>query len=250
MGRFDGKVAVITGGTAGIGLAIAERLGSEGATVVVASRKQKNIDAALQLLKSKHINAYGTTCHSGKSQDINKLIDFTVTKCNKIDILVPNAATNPQFGNILDSTEAHWDKIYSVNLKGVFLLCQAAVKHMPNGSSIVMTASVGGYTPKNPLGIYNIMKTAMIGLTRVLAESLASKEIRVNAIAPGLIRTKFSRALVSNKTILDMALKGCLMKRTGTPAECAGVVAFLASDDASYITGETIIASGGQQARL
>eukprot|EP01083_Nonionella_stella_P084304 233328_1 len=184
-------VHVITGGTAGIGLAIAERLGSEGATVVVASRKQKNIDAALQQLKSKNTNAYGITCHSGKSQDITKLIAFTVAIWQNATKLIFWFQTllllNPFFGNILDSNEAQWDKIYSVNLKGVFLLCKVAVRHMPKGSSIVMNASIGGYLANNPLGIYNIMKTALIGLTRLLAESLASKDIRVNAITPGLV---------------------------------------------------------------
>ena len=230
--------------------AIAKRLGSEGATVVVASRRQKNIDSALSELKSEGINALGLACHVGKPEDNQKLVDFAVSKCGKIDILVPNAATNPFFGNIFDSTEAQWDKIYSVNLKGVFLLCKAAVPHMPKGSSIVMNSSIGGYLCKNPLGIYNVMKTALIGLTRLLAESLTHQEIRVNGIAPGLIPTKFSSALVNNPVGLKESMKDCPMKRTGKPEECASVVAFLASDDSSYITGETIVVAGGQRARL
>mmetsp|Transcript_22151 Transcript_22151/g.35528 ORF Transcript_22151/g.35528 Transcript_22151/m.35528 type:complete len:251 (-) Transcript_22151:480-1232(-) len=250
MGRFDEKVAIITGGTAGIGLAIAERLGAEGATVVIASRRQKNIDAALQQLQSQNIKAYGIACHSGKAADIKKLIDFTISKCSKIDILVANAATNPFFGHILHSKEAEWDKIYQVNLKGVFLLCQAAIPFMPKGSSIIMNSSIGGYLVSNPLGIYNVMKTALIGLTRLLAESVADKGIRVNGIAPGLIPTKFSKALTASEVGLEMFMKQCPMKRTGKPEECASVVAFLASDDASYVTGETIVVAGGQRARL
>ena len=218
--------------------------------MIVASRKQKNIDSALTELRAEGINALGLPCHTGKTEDNQKLVDFAVSKCGKIDILVPNAATNPQFGKIFDSTEAQWDKIYSVNLKGVFLLCKAAVPHMPEGSSIVMNASIGGYECRNPIGIYNIMKTALIGLTRLLGESLTHKGIRVNGIAPGLIPTKFSSALVNNPVGLKESMRNCPMKRTGKPEECAAVVAFLASDDSSYITGETIVVAGGQRARL
>lgn len=217
---------------------------------MVASRRQKNIDAALKQLKSQNITCYGIACHSGKSEEIKKLIDFTISNCKKIDILVPNAATNPFFGDILSSNEAQWDKIYQVNLKGVFLLCQAAIPYMNKGSSIVINSSIGGYLVNNPLGIYNIMKTALIGLTSLLAQSVASKGIRVNGIAPGLIPTKFSSALTNNPIGTKIFMMNCPMKRTGKPEECASVVSFLASDDASYITGETIIVAGGQRARL
>ena len=218
--------------------------------MIVASRRQKNIDAAIAELKTEEINAFGLASHAGKIEDNQKLVDFAVSKCGKIDILVPNAATNPFFGKILDSTEAQWDKIYSVNLKGVFLLCKAAVPHMPKGSSIVMNASIGGYLCSDPIGIYHIMKTALIGLTRLLAESLTHKGIRVNGIAPGLIPTKFSSGLVNDPLILKESMKSCPMKRPGKPEECASVVAFLASDDTSYITGETVVVAGGTRARL
>lgn len=218
--------------------------------MVVSSRRQKNVDAALQQLKSQNIKCFGIALHSGKLSEIKKLIEFTVNNCDKIDILVPNAATNPFFGNILDSTEAQWDKIYQVNLKGVFLLCKEAIPFMPKGGSIVVNSSIGGFLVSNPLGVYNIMKTALIGMTHLLAESVAHKGIRVNGIAPGLIPTKFSSALTQSKVGLDMFMKSCPMKRTGKPSECASVVAFLASDDSSYVTGETIIIAGGQRARL
>ena len=218
--------------------------------MVVASRKQKNIDAALRELKSANIRAYGLACHSGKAADIQKLVDFAVSQCGRIDILVPNAVTNPFFGPIFSSTSAQWDKIFSVNLKGVFLLCQAALPFMGSGSAIVLNASIGGYLVSNPLGVYNIMKTALIGLTQLMAESLAHKGIRVNGIAPGLIPTKFSKALTSSDVGIQMFKKTCPMQRTGTVEECAAVVPFLASEDASYVTGETIVVAGGQRARL
>eukprot|EP01084_Bolivina_argentea_P026660 49603_1 len=254
MSRFDGKVALITGGTEGIGLAIAERLGKEGATIVIASRKQKNVDSALNRLKNElHIpNVYGTTCHCAKEDQIKNLINFTVKHCSKIDILIPNAATNIFVDDILKAERVHWDKIFDLNVYGVFFLCKYAVNYMPKGSSIILNSSLGGYTVSNPAGIYHLSKTVVIGLTRTLAESLSNEKykIRVNCVAPGLIRTKFSKPLIKTKTQEQFMIKDYPMKRIGEPHEVAAVVAFLASDDSSYITGETIVVSGGARARL
>eukprot|EP01084_Bolivina_argentea_P076095 137881_1 len=256
--RFEGQVALITGGTKGIGLAIAKRLGSEGATVVISSRKQASIDEALRSLKQANItDVYATTCHAGKEIDIKNLIDFTVNKCNlkKINILVANAATNPFVGDILESEASHWNKIYQVNLLGQYLLCKYAVPYMVKGnSSIIINSSVGAWnfsTGPGAIPIYHLFKLALVGFTKILSKSCTPKGIRVCGVAPGLIRTKMSKMLcesvdsgkISASKISDSG-------RLGEPEDISGVVAFLASKDASYISGETIIINGGTSSRL
>eukprot|EP01084_Bolivina_argentea_P118964 211009_1 len=256
MSRFKEQVALITGGTRGIGLAIAQRLGSEGAIVVVNSRKQKNVDEAMYELRKNGISkVYGYAAHSGSEEDMKKLVNFIVNTCKlkKIDILVCNAGTNPHFGDIMSAESSHWNKIYEVNLRGPYLLCKYALPYMPqnNKSSIIMNASVGAYSLSNGSGVYSILKLAMVGLVKVMSKSLATKGIRVNCVSPGLIRTKMAKVLcdaVDNKQI-DIGTVS-EMKRLGLSKEIASVVAFLASDDASYVTGENIVISGGKSPRL
>eukprot|EP01084_Bolivina_argentea_P134226 236792_1 len=258
MSRFVGRVAVITGGTKGIGLAIAERLGLEGATIVISSRKQASIDSAVKQLKDAGVSqVYACTCHAGKENDIKNFIDFAVNKCNlkKIDILVANAATNPFFGDIMKSESSHWHKIFQVNLLGQYLLCKYALPYMPKKSktsSIVINTSVGGYQlTHDTIPVYQIMKLALIGLIKTLSKSLGPKGIRVNGVGPGLIRTKMSKMLceavdkgmVDVKTISDSG-------RLGVPQDIANVIAFLASDDAAYISGENVVIDGGTSSRL
>ncbi|XP_012676128.2 dehydrogenase/reductase SDR family member 4 [Clupea harengus] len=247
-----GKTAIVTASTDGIGLAAAEALGQRGAHVVVSSRRQDNVDKAVSLLLSKNIQVTGTTCNVGKSEDREKLVQMTVEKCGGIDILVSNAAVNPFFGNIMDSTEEVWDKILGVNVKAAFLLTKLVVPHMEKrgGGSVVFVSSVAAYQPMQALGPYSVSKTALLGLTRALAPELAHSNIRVNCVAPGVIKTRFSSALWQNEDIVDEFKKQLAIKRIGEPAEIGGVIAFLCSDDASYITGETIMATGGMSCRL
>lgn len=249
---LDGKVAIVTASTDGIGLAAAQALGKRGAHVVVSSRRQANVDKAVALLQSQSIRVTGTTCNVGKGEDREKLVQLTMEQYGGIDILVSNAAVNPFFGNILDSTEDVWDKILSVNVKSAFLLTKLVVPHMEKrgGGNVVFVSSVAGYQPMQALGPYSVSKTALLGLTKALAPELAPSNIRVNCVAPGIIKTRFSSALWENEDILDEFKKQLSIKRIGVPEEIGGVIAFLCSDEASYITGETITVTGGINCRL
>ncbi|KAK3586741.1 hypothetical protein CHS0354_014772 [Potamilus streckersoni] len=250
--KLDGKVAIVTASTEGIGLAIARRLGQDGAKVMVSSRKLTNVDKAVQELKAEKLTVAGTVCHVSKAEDRQKLIQATLSTFGGIDILVSNAAANPCFGPILDTTESAWDKIFETNVKAAFFLCKEVVPHMEarGGGSVVFVSSYAGYTPIESLGPYSVSKTALIGLTKALVPQLSQSNIRVNAIAPGVIKTKFSEAFWKNETLHDMLLQSIPMRRIGEPQECAGLVSFLASDDASYITGECVMVSGGIAGRL
>ncbi|KAL3046289.1 hypothetical protein OYC64_004324 [Pagothenia borchgrevinki] len=249
---LTGKVAIVTASTDGIGLAAAQALGKRGAHVVVSSRRQANVDKAVALLQSQSITVTGTTCNVGKEEDREKLVQLTLDQCGGIDILVSNAAVNPFFGNIMDSTEGVWDKILSVNVTSAFLMTKLVVPHMTKrgGGNVVFVSSVAGYQPMQALGPYSVSKTALLGLTRALAPELAQSNIRVNCVAPGIIRTKFSSALTGNEDIMDEFKKQMSIKRAGEPEEIGGVIAFLCSEDASYITGETITVTGGIGCRL
>ncbi|KAM9717066.1 dehydrogenase/reductase SDR family member 4 [Menidia menidia] len=247
-----GKVAIVTASTDGIGLAAAQALGKRGAHVVVSSRRQANVDRAVELLRSQSITVSGTTCNVGKGEDRERLVQLTLDQCGGIDILVSNAAVNPFFGNIMDSTEDVWDKILSVNVKSAFLLTKLVLPHMEKrgGGNIVFVSSVAGYQPMQALGPYSVSKTALLGLTRALAPELAQSNVRVNCVAPGVIRTRFSSTLWENDDIMDDFKRQLSIKRVGEPEEIGGVIAFLCSEEASYITGETITVTGGMGCRL
>ncbi|EYC34511.1 hypothetical protein Y032_0001g447 [Ancylostoma ceylanicum] len=198
--RLEGKVAIVTAATKGIGLAIAERLGREGAAVVICSRNQKNVDDAVNYLKSKGISRVeGIACHIANAEHQRKLVDFTIEKFNKIDILINNHGINPAFGHILEVDEKIWDKLFEVNVKAGWQLTKLVHPHMVKngGGSIVFNASFSAY--KSPPGIaaYGVTKTTLLGLTQALAHGLAKDNIRVNGIAPGVIKTKMSEALWS-----------------------------------------------------
>uniref|UniRef100_A0A671P8E7 Dehydrogenase/reductase SDR family member 4-like n=2 Tax=Sinocyclocheilus anshuiensis TaxID=1608454 RepID=A0A671P8E7_9TELE len=244
--NLSGRVAIVTASTDGIGLAAAEALGQRGAHVVVSSRRQANVDKAVSLLRSRNIKVIGTTCNVGKAEDRDKLISMTIEQCGGVDILVSNAAVNPFFGNILESTEEVWDKILGVNVKASFLLTKQVVPHMEKrgGGSVVIVSSVAGYQPVQGLGPYSVSKTALLGLTRALAPDLTHSNIRINCVAPGIIK------ICGKMSVLEEFLKQTSIKRLGQPEDIGGVIAFLCSYEASYITGETITVTGGMNCRL
>ncbi|XP_063951325.1 dehydrogenase/reductase SDR family member 4-like [Lytechinus pictus] len=250
--RLEGKVAVVTASTEGIGYAIAKRLGEEGAHVVISSRKQANVDKALKSLKEANLSVSGLVCHVGKESDRAKLIEMAVKENGGLDILVSNAAANPFFGKILDCDDKSWDKIFEINVKSAFLLVKESVPHMVSrgGGSVVLVSSIAGYMPFELLGPYSVSKTALLGLTKALTPQLTEMNIRVNCVAPGLIKTNFSAALFATEESTKLALSQIPMKRAGTPDEIAGIVSFLASDDASYITGENMLVAGGSPSKL
>ncbi|KAI0235131.1 Dehydrogenase/reductase SDR family member 4 [Lamellibrachia satsuma] len=235
-----------------IGLAIAERLGRDGAHVVVSSRKKKNVDAAVHRLKAQKLSVSGIVCHVGDGDARKNLVEQTVKEQGGVDILVSNAGINPAFGPILDTSDSAWDKILAINVKVGCLLAKEVVPHMKirGGGSIVFVSSIVSYVPSQFLGAYSVSKTALLGLTKVLAEECAPEGIRVNCLAPGFIKTSFSSALWKNEQLNKDLINSIPMKRLGEPEECAGTVSFLVSDDARYITGETIVVSGGMTSRL
>ncbi|CAH1269487.1 DHRS2 [Branchiostoma lanceolatum] len=251
-GKLAGKVAVVTASTDGIGLAIARRLGQDGAKVIISSRKEKNVQRAVQELQGENLDVTGMVCHVGKAEDRKNLIQHAVDKYGGLDILVSNAAANPAFGPMMDTTEAAWDKIFDTNVKAAFFLAKDAVPHMEKrgGGSIIFVGSTAGYKPNELLGPYSVSKTALLGLVKAMAPQCGRLNIRVNGIAPGIIKTRFSEAIWKNEGPLKEQLLQIPLSRLGEPEDCAGPVSFLCSDDAAYITGETIIMSGGMVSRL
>ena len=237
----------MTGASRGIGSAIANALVEQGATVVLSSRKQADLDEEAARINAQHPNrATAIAAHAGRPEDLERLVQSVIERFGHIDILVNNAATNPYMGPLLGADLAIWDKTFEVNLRGVFMLTKLVYEGwMENhGGTVVNVASIGGLRPGPGLGVYNITKAGVIMLTRQLAREVGGK-VRVNAVAPGVIKTRFAEALWGNEAILERVLASNPMGRIGLPDEVAGVVAFLASDAARYINGEVIVIDGG-----
>lgn len=250
--NFDltGKVAWITGASRGIGLAIAAAYAGAGAAVIISSRKQEGLDAAAAQLRQQELLVTPLAAHTGSSEAIQALVDQIRERWGGIDILVNNAATNPHFGHILTAQESHWDKILDVNVKGYFRAVQACAPLMKErgGGKIINMASVAGKEPQPMMGVYSVSKAAVIMLTQVLAAELAPDNIQVNCIAPGFVKTSFSRALWQNEQIYDAVVKTIPQKRMAEPQEIAGMALYLASPASNFTTGATFVIDGGQLA--
>lgn len=247
--RFQGKVAVVTASTQGIGFAIAERLGLEGASVVVSSRKQKNVEEAVEKLRAKGIDVLGVACHVSSHEQRRDLIQKTVNKYGSIDILVSNAAVNPTVDPIVEIPEPVLDKLWEINVKATILLVQDAAAHLSRDSSIIIISSIAAYGPQSTMSMYGVTKTALLGLTKALAAEMAPNT-RVNTVAPGFVPTHFADFLLRNEDIKNSIEEKTLLGRLGKTTDMASAVAFLASSDASYITGETLVVAGGMPSRL
>lgn len=247
---FDltGKVALITGASRGIGQALAEAYAAAGARVVLASRKQAPLDEVAALIREKGGEALPIAAHTGSDDAINALVAQVSDTYGGIDILVNNAATNPHFGPLLSASEAQWDKIVDVNIKGYFRVMKACVPSMKSrgGGKVINVASVAGLMPGPGMGVYSVSKAAVLMMTQVLAVELAGDNIQVNAIAPGFIKTKFSAAIWSNPQINDVVMKSIPQGRMASPQELTGIALYLASNASSYTTGSTFVIDGGQ----
>jgi len=243
--NLENKVAIVTGASRGIGEAIARCFAANGAKVVLASRKIEGLQAVADSIGD---SAFAVAAHTGKEDDCVALVDAAVKKFGRVDILVNNAATNPHFGPLVDVDEGAWDKTFQVNLKGYFWMSRELVKHLRGREapgSIVNVASVAGLVASPLQGVYAMTKAAVISMTKTLAYELAANKIRVNAIAPGFVDTKFAAAVLKNDTLLEEVMRITPMKRYGQPDEIAGGALYLASDSASYLTGHALVIDGG-----
>ncbi|MCG8330947.1 MAG: glucose 1-dehydrogenase [Chitinophagales bacterium] len=241
------KVAIITGASKGIGAAIAKSMAEYGAKVVISSRKQEAVDAIAAEIKQSGYEATAIACHVGHADQLQALVDKTVEQYGGIDILVNNAAINPIFGPITEATSEVFDKIMNVNVKACFLLANMCHSYLKQGEggSVINIASVEGLKPGMGLGLYSVSKAALIMLTKNQAREWGKDHIRVNAIAPGLIQTKFSAAIWQNEQFLNKIVGDIPAGRMGQVEEMAGLALYLASAASSYCTGEIFIADGG-----
>jgi NAD(P)-dependent dehydrogenase (short-subunit alcohol dehydrogenase family) len=248
---FDltGKVAIVTGSSRGIGRAIAEGLAAHGARIVISSRKQDACEEVAAAINQEHGDerAIAIAASISDKSALQHLVDETKTRLGRIDILVCNAASNPYFGPMAGISDDQFRKILDNNvIANHWLVSMAAPEMLERGSgSIIIVSSVGGLTSSTVIGAYNISKAADLQLVRNLAAEFGPKGVRVNAIAPGLVRTDFARALWENPEILKRVTSVAALKRIGEPPELAGAAIFLASDASSFVTGQTLIVDGG-----
>jgi NAD(P)-dependent dehydrogenase (short-subunit alcohol dehydrogenase family) len=240
------KVIVVTGASRGIGEAIARACIEGGARVALASRKQADLDRVAQSLPPER--AIAIACHTGKAQEVDDLMAKAIEKFGRVDGVVNNAATNPYFGPLVDTPDSAIDKTFEVNVRGYLYVARAFVKHArtrQGGGSIVNVASVAGTRAAPMQGIYGATKAAVISMTQTLAFELGGSQIRVNAIAPGLVETKFAAAIVGNPMLRDHVVNRTPLARHAQPTEIAGAAVYLLSDAASFTTGSVMVVDGG-----
>jgi len=245
--KLTGKVALVAGASRGIGRAIAIAFAEQGADVVVSSRKQADLDEVAKEIRQTGRKGVAIAAHMAKAEDSRALVEKIKAEFGRIDILVNCAGTNPYFGPMIDAEEWAWDTTFNVNLKGPFLLSQIVARLMREmgGGNIVNIASIGGIRPGANQAIYSVTKAGMIMLTKAMSNEWAQYNIRVNAIAPGVIKTRMAEALWKDPAVGAAAANRTALKRLGVPEDIAGAAVFLASEASSYITGETIVISGG-----
>ena len=248
MFSLNDKIAIVTGASRGIGKAIAIQLSEAGAKVIISSRKYEECEKVANEIKRKGYKAEVIPCHVGRKEEIRNLVKETINKYNGIDILVSNAGTNPAFGPLEKLNDNAFDKVLDVNLKSSIWLVNEASPYLKQNkaSSIIIMSSISALIGTKDIGAYGISKAAQVSLVKNLAVELGPYGIRVNAIAPGLIKTEFSRTLWSDKDKLKKQNENTPLQRIGYPEDISGIVHFLASDASSFITGQLIIADGGE----
>lgn len=245
---LDGKVALITGACRGIGRAIAQLFADAGADLALSCRNQPHLEEAAAEIRAMGRRALPVAAHIRKPEDLKKLVERVREEYGRIDILVNNAATNPAMGLLVDMEENMYDQIMNTNLKGYLILSQAAARMMMDqgGGVIVNISSVGGISPGMGLGLYSISKAAINMLTKAMAAELGGYNIRVNAIAPSVVRTRFSQALWSNEALIGEETRRIPLRRIAEAEEVARTALYLASGASSYVTGQTIVIDGGR----
>ena len=241
------KTAIVSGGSKGIGKAIATKLAQAGANVVICSRKKENLDSAVNEAESNGLTLIPIECNTSNNESIQSVVDHTIEKFDRVDVLVNNAAANPYYGPILNSEDSHWDKIFEVNVKGYFKFAKACSKTMiaNNSGKIINVASIATKTPLEGLGVYNISKAAVVMLTKVLAKELGEYNINVNTLAPGLIKTDFSKALWENEDTHNKIVKSIPQGKMGSPDDISGMALYLATEASDFVTGSIFTVDGG-----
>ncbi len=246
---FDltGRVALVTGASRGIGEAIAQAFAQHGAEVIVSSRKQEACDEVAARIVAAGGKARAIACHIGDMEALQSLFAQVQADCGHLDVLVNNAATNPYYGHVLDTDLGAFQKTVDVNIRGYFFASVLAGRMMreQGRGSIINVASVNGVRPGPKQGIYSITKGAVLNMTKSFAKECGPHGIRCNAILPGLIRTKFAGALLSNEEQLQHYLGTNPLGRVGEPKDIAGAALFLAADASAYVTGEYLVVDGG-----
>ncbi len=243
---LEGKVALVSGGSRGIGEAIAHGLAEQGATVVVSSRDVAACQLVADAIVAKGGQAVAMKCHAGVASDIEAVFEAIDEQFGRIDILINNGATNPYYGPMADTPVEAMDKTYEVNIKGPFMMTSAAVKRMVKhgGGSVVTVSSITAFNPATYMGIYAMSKAALISMTKTFANEYGKHNIRVNALAPGLTDTKFTEALQSDKKMTEAVIKSIPARRMGVPEDMVGGVLYLVSDAAAYTSGTTLVIDG------
>ncbi len=246
---FDlaGKVAVVTGSSKGIGRAIAERLAEHGARVVVSSRKEDACETVAQGIRARGGEALVVPCHIARKEELQELVDRTVAHWGGIDVLVCNAAVNPYLGPAAGASDEVYERIMGANVRSNFWLCNMVLPQMAarGGGSVIIISSIGGLRGSAQLGLYAISKAADMQLARNICVEWGPRNIRANAIAPGLVRTDFARALWEDPVLYRKRTRDTPLQRIGEPDEIAGAAVFLASPAGSFVTGQTIVIDGG-----
>jgi NAD(P)-dependent dehydrogenase (short-subunit alcohol dehydrogenase family) len=244
---LSGKVAVITGASRGIGQAITELYAQAGAKVVLSSRKLEGLEEVASSIRAAGGEALAVAAHNGDKAQLQALVQKSVEAYGGVDILVNNAATNPHFGPVLEAEDSMWQKTFEVNLMGNFWLCQAVapIMRVRGGGRIINVASVNGIRPGAMQGVYSVTKAGIINLTQTLAMELAADKIRVNAIAPGLVRTKFARAIWESDVVYNAIVGRTPVNRIGEPDDIAGIALYLAAPASEFTTGQVFVVDGG-----
>ena len=250
MFSLKGKVALVTGSTKGIGKSIAEEMANAGAKVVISSRKADACDAVAAEFTARGQEAFAVPCNVGDKAAAQSLVDAVMKKWGRIDCLVCNAASNPHFGPLTTASDEMFDKIMSTNVKSVFWLANMVLPAMgeranEGGGSMIIISSIGALRGSQVLGLYGTSKAAEAGLARALAVQWGPKNIRVNTIAPGLVKTDFAKALWSDEARLKAREASTPLRRIGQPKDIGGVAVFLASEAGSFVTGQMIVVDGG-----
>jgi len=244
---LSGKTAVVTGSSRGIGRAIAERLAEHGARVVVSSRKLDACEEVVREIRSRGGEAVAVAANISQKEDLERLVAESRRAFGQIHVLVCNAAVNPHYGPSQEIPDSAFDKVMACNVRSNHWLCQMVIPEMAErrDGAVVIVSSIGGLKGSTVLGAYSISKAADMQMARNLAVEWGPMNVRVNCIAPGLVRTDFARALWENPETYDRAVKAYPLRRIGEPDEIAGAAVFLASKAGSFVTGQTLVIDGG-----